>query len=68
MQLEGRWPENIQEMVDKTVPVKHHILYPYFELSIENLKEKGYIVPLNEQENKLLDQKGYIEREYFLST
>jgi hypothetical protein len=44
-EMEGRWPDNIQEMVDKTVPVAHHILYPYFEMTVENLKEKGYIVP-----------------------
>jgi hypothetical protein len=43
--LEGKWPDNIQEMVDKIDPVAHHVLYPYFEMSVENLKEKGYIVP-----------------------
>jgi hypothetical protein len=44
-ELEGKWPDNIQEMVDKIDPVAHHVLYPYFEMSVDNLKEKGYIVP-----------------------
>jgi len=43
--LEGRWPDNIQELVNNTLPVPHHVLYPYFEMNVENLKEKGYIVP-----------------------
>jgi len=43
--LEARWPDNIQEIVDNILPVPHHVLYPYFEMNIENLKEKGYIVP-----------------------
>lgn len=44
-QLEGRWPDDIQDMVNNTLPVPHHVLYPYFEMNVENLKEKGYIVP-----------------------
>ena len=43
-EMEGKWPENIQEMVLTTVPVPSTILYPYFEMDVENLKEKGYIV------------------------
>jgi hypothetical protein len=45
MELEGRWPENILDLVADTPVVAHHILYPYFELSVENLQQKGYIVP-----------------------
>ena len=44
MEMEGRWPENIQEMVLTTPVVPATILYPYFEMDIENLREKGYIV------------------------
>jgi hypothetical protein len=44
MELEGNWPENVKDMADSTPFVPQHILYPYFELSVENLKEKGYIV------------------------
>ena len=43
--MEGRWPENIQERVLTTPTIPSTILYPYFEMDIENLKEKGYIVP-----------------------
>lgn len=43
-QLEGKWPENIKELADATPFVPHHITYPYFEMDVENLKEKGYIV------------------------
>lgn len=45
MELEGKWPENIQEMVLTTPIVPATILYPYFEMDVENLKEKGYVVP-----------------------
>jgi hypothetical protein len=41
--LEGRWPENIQTLVDHSEMVPHHILYPYFEMDVEDLKTKGYI-------------------------
>ena len=44
-EMEGRWPDNIQEMVLTTPIVPATILYPYFEMDVENLKEKGYIVP-----------------------
>jgi hypothetical protein len=44
-EMEGRWPENIQEMVLTSPIVPATILYPYFEMDVENLKEKGYIVP-----------------------
>jgi hypothetical protein len=44
-EMEGKWPDNIQEMVNNALPVPHHVLYPYFEMNVENLKEKGYIVP-----------------------
>ena len=43
--LEGKWPEDVKYYVDKQDIVPHHILYPYFEMSVNNLKEKGYIVP-----------------------
>ena len=45
MEMEGTWPENIEEMVLTTPVVPATILYPYFEMNVENLKEKGYIVP-----------------------
>ena len=45
MEMEGKWPENIQERVLTTPVVPATILYPYFEMNVENLKEKGYIVP-----------------------
>ena len=45
MEMEGKWPSNIQEMVQNTQPVPSTVLYPYFEMDVENLKEKGYIVP-----------------------
>ena len=45
MEMEGTWPENIEEMVLTTPVVPATILYPYFEIDVENLKEKGYIVP-----------------------
>jgi hypothetical protein len=44
-ELEGSWPENIQELVLTTPVVPATILYPYFEMDVENLKDKGYIVP-----------------------
>jgi hypothetical protein len=44
-EMEGTWPENIQEMVLTTPVVPATILYPYFEMDVENLKDKGYIVP-----------------------
>lgn len=44
-EMEGKWPDNIQEMVLTTPVVPATILYPYFEMNVENLKEKGYIVP-----------------------
>lgn len=43
-EMEGRWPEKIQEMVLQSETVPSTILYPYFELDVENLQEKGYIV------------------------
>lgn len=43
-EMEGRWPEEIQEMVLQSETVPSTILYPYFELDVENLQEKGYIV------------------------
>lgn len=43
-EMEGKWPENIQEMVLTTPVVPATILYPYFEMDVENLQEKGYIV------------------------
>lgn len=43
-EMEGKWPENIQEMILTTPPAPSTILYPYFEMDVENLKEKGYIV------------------------
>ncbi len=43
-EMEGRWPENIQEMVLTTPVIPAIIVYPYFEMDIDNLKEKGYIV------------------------
>jgi hypothetical protein len=42
--MEASWPKNIQEMVLTTPVVPAIILYPYFEMNIDNLKEKGYIV------------------------
>lgn len=42
--LEANWPEDIQNRVLTTDTVPSTILYPYFELDVENLKEKGYIV------------------------
>lgn len=44
-EMEGRWPDNIEEMVLTTPTIPSTILYPYFEMDVENLKEKGYIVP-----------------------
>jgi len=44
-EMEGTWPEEIQEMVLTTPVIPATILYPYFEMDVENLKEKGYIVP-----------------------
>jgi len=44
-EMEGKWPDNIQEMVNNILPMPHHVLYPYFEMNVENLKQKGYIVP-----------------------
>lgn len=44
-EMEGKWPANIQEKVLTTPVVPATILYPYFEMDVENLKEKGYIVP-----------------------
>lgn len=44
-EMEGRWPDNIEEMVLTTPTIPSIILYPYFEMNVENLKEKGYIVP-----------------------
>jgi hypothetical protein len=44
-EMEGTWPENIQEMVLTTPTIPSTILYPYFEMDVENLKDKGYIVP-----------------------
>lgn len=43
-EMEGKWPENIQEMILTTPVVPATILYPYFEMDVENLQEKGYIV------------------------
>ena len=43
--MEGNWPDNIQQRVLETPVVPSTILYPYFEMDVENLKEKGYIVP-----------------------
>lgn len=45
--LEGRWPQSsdLKKLVDMTEMVPHHILYPYFEMDVENLHEKGYVVP-----------------------
>lgn len=43
--LEGKWPGNIKALVDHAEIVPHHILYPYFEMDVEDLKTKGYIVP-----------------------
>ncbi len=43
-EMEGRWPEEIQEMVLQSETVPSTIVYPYFELDVENLQEKGYIV------------------------
>lgn len=42
--MEGKWPENIQEYVLTSPVVPATILYPYFEMDVENLKQKGYIV------------------------
>jgi hypothetical protein len=42
--LEGKWPDNIKDRIDVVPNVPHHILYPYFEMKVNNLKEKGYIV------------------------
>jgi hypothetical protein len=44
MELEGNWPKNVKDLADSAPFVPQHILYPYFELAVENLKEKGYIV------------------------
>lgn len=43
-EMEGNWPANIEEMVLTTPIVPATILYPYFEMDVENLQEKGYIV------------------------
>ena len=45
MDLEARWPDNVRERVLTIEPVPSTILYPYFEMDIENLQQKGYIVP-----------------------
>jgi len=47
VEMEGKWPENIQEMVLTTPVVPATIVYPYFEMDVYNLKEKGYIVDEN---------------------
>ena len=44
-EMEGKWSENIEDMVLTTPVIPSTILYPYFEMDVENLKEKGYIVP-----------------------
>lgn len=42
--LEGRWPDNVEELV-ASIDNTQYILYPYFEMQVENLKEKGFVVP-----------------------
>ena len=43
--LEGNWPENVQYYINIQEVPKQYILYPYFELSVNNLRQKGYIAP-----------------------
>jgi hypothetical protein len=42
--LEGKWPDDVQKRVLTIEPVPSTILYPYFELDVEDLKGKGYIL------------------------
>jgi hypothetical protein len=43
-ELEGKWPRDVREKVLTIEPVPSTIHYPYFELDIEDLKGKGYIL------------------------
>lgn len=44
--LEGNWSSlaNLKKLLD-SIDNTQFILYPYFELKVENLKDKGFIVP-----------------------
>jgi hypothetical protein len=44
-ELESKWHDNIRDRVLTIDPVPATILYPYFEMDVEDLEVKGYIVP-----------------------
>jgi hypothetical protein len=43
--LEGNWLDDVKYYVDLQQVVPQYILYPYFEMNVNNLRQKGYIVP-----------------------
>jgi hypothetical protein len=44
-EMEGKWPSDIKQKVDEMPIANQYILYPYFELKVNNLSQKGYITP-----------------------
>lgn len=44
-EMEGKWPQNIKQKVDEMPIANQYILYPYFELKVKDLSQKGYITP-----------------------